>query len=178
MYVCVGKGVSMVHKGRSHTVYTNTQHGVKTNLKLKSWIVLLQEYIIFIFIYIHIYIHTYINIYIYSLDFLHCMKFTGMHEFMHYMVFSFFFFFLFSCFRHPSLMVSWRVGHVSRVIICSSHAHVHREPFKSVSTKRLTALLCYQFATTRHCVLLVRLQRVVNQLLSLRMHYFIQPLST
>lgn len=93
MYVCVGKGVSMVHKGRSHTVYTNTQHGVKTNLKLKSWIVLLQEYIIFIFIYIyiHIYIHTYINIYIYSLDFLHCMKFTGMHEFMHYMVFSFFF---------------------------------------------------------------------------------------
>lgn len=116
----------------THTVYTNTQHGVKTNKKLKSWIVLLQEYIIFIFIYIyiHIYIHTYINIYIYSLDFLHCMKFTGMHEFMHCMTFFLpFFLIFFVIFCHPSSIgflksgVMWVVWSYVRVMLTSTDGH-------------------------------------------------------
>lgn len=101
------------------------------------------------------------------------MKFTGMHDFMHCMIFFFF------VFHHPS---STGLPSFSHVVLCSSHAHVHRQLLVNLSVlgrkkkKRLIALLCTMSVSlifSSSCFVFST-RRIKYH--SIRMHYLIQPL--
>lgn len=130
-----------------------------------------------IYIYTYLYTHIYKYLYIYSLDFLHCMKFTGMHEFMHYMIFIFFFSLIFFLLFSSSLL-DWFLEEPCGLMFesCSCPKTAISQLVHLSIPGHQTALLCIILPPSVSVVLFssfLPLQHKVNKLVSFRMHYLI-----